>query len=114
LYRIYDVPQQTFSGKTGTGSASLGGAINVTDVECVVTAITNVKVRQGPTVNSAIKLGYAGSYGLQYSGSHGNLVVTWHPIMFNHQDLNENGLVGATHVFWILPAGVTATLYVNS
>lgn len=106
--------QQTFSGKTGTGAASLGGTISVTDIEVVVTAVTSAKVRQGPTVDSTKKLGYAGSYGLTFHGSHGNLVTTWHPIMFDHQDLNENGLVGATHVFWILNAGVTATLYVNS
>lgn len=108
------VPQQTFSGKTGVGSASLGGSISVTDIECVVTAVTSAKVRSGPTVDSAIKLGYAGSYGLTFHGAHGNLVTTWHSIMFDHQNLNENGLVGATHVFWMLKAGVTATIYVNS
>jgi len=105
--------QQTFSGKTGIGAASLGATRTVFDIEVVVTAITSAKVRQGPTVDSDLKLGYAGSYGLTYHGSHGNLVTVWHPIMFDHQDLSEGHGVGATHVFWMLNAGVTATLYVN-
>jgi hypothetical protein len=82
-------------------------------VECVVTAISSNKVRQGPTINSAIVLAYAGSYGLQFSGTHGNLVTAFHRIQFDHQDFNEPGGVGATHVFWYLAPGVTATLYVN-
>lgn len=108
------MPQQTFSGKTGDGSASLGGTLSVTDVELVVTAVTSAKVRVNQTINSTKKMQYAGSYGLMFNGAHGNLVTTWHAIMWDHQDLAENGLIGATHVFWSLRPGVTATIYVNS
>jgi len=108
------VPQQTFAGKTLDGSASLGGTISVTDIEVVVTAIVSARVRVNQTINSTKKVQYAGSYGLMFDGGHGNLVTTWHPIMWDHQDMNEEGLVGATHFFWSLQPGVTATFYVNS
>jgi hypothetical protein len=107
------VTQQTFSGKTGNGSVSLGGSFTLDDIEIVVTAITNHQVRQGPTVNSTIKLQYAGSYGSMFDGADGNLVTSWHQICFDHQDFGELAAIGITHLFWMLRSGVTATLKVT-
>lgn len=105
--------QQTFTGKTGDGFASLGATRIVLDVEVVITGITSAKVRRNQIVNSTQKVQYAGSYGLMFDGAHGNLVVSWHPVMWDHQDFPEFAGLGATHLFWSFRPGVTGNLVVT-
>jgi hypothetical protein len=106
--------QQAITGKTGQGFVQLStGSVSVTDIEVSVTAITNPQVRQNNTIDSATKVQYAGSYGCIFHGGHGHYVTTVHPIMYTVQDLNEEGLIGATHFFWDLRPGVTASFWVN-
>jgi hypothetical protein len=108
------VTQQAVLTKTLTGVVQLStGPVSVTDIEVSVTAITDPKVRQNETIDGAQHVQYAGSYGCTYHGGHGHLVTTWHPIMWTLQDLNEEGLIGATHFFWDLRPGVTASFWVN-
>jgi hypothetical protein len=107
------VTQQTFSGKTGLGTASLGATRNVIDVEARITAITSPRVRQGITVGNTTKVSWAGSYGLIFNGGTNDLVVRWWPFQWTKQDIAEGFLIGATHIFWSLRGGVTATFIVT-
>lgn len=104
---------QTFTGKTGSGTASLGATRLVTDIEIRVTAITSAKVRQGGSIGNSIKLQYAGSYGLVFTGAGNDLIVLWHTIAWSKQDYDEPSTISATSVFWWLAPGVTATLVVT-
>jgi hypothetical protein len=103
----------TLTGKTGSGISALGATRNVIDVECRVTAITSAKVRQLATISSTTRLRYAGSYGLMFTGSGNSLVVREYPIYHSKQDIAEPALIGATDVYWDLPAGVTITLVIT-
>jgi len=104
---------QTFTGKTGSGTASLGATRLVTDIEVRVTAISNNKVRQGDSIGNSQKLQYAGSYGLIFTGAGNDLIVRWYQIAWSKQDYDEPTTVAATDVFWWFPPGVTATLVVS-
>lgn len=105
--------QQTFSGKTGNGTASLGATRNVVDIEARLTAITSARVRQGLTVGNSTRVQFAGSYGLIFNGGTNDLVVQWFSIGWTKQDIAVGFLVGATHIFWALKPGVTATFIVT-
>lgn len=106
------MPSQTFSGKTGAGTASLGAVRTCFDVEARVTAITSPKVRQRASISGNNQIRFAGSYGLCYDGGLGKLVVANHKFDHALQDLPENNLL-ATDVFWDLASGVTATFIVT-
>lgn len=110
---IYNVSSQTFTGKTGIGTASLGATRLVTDVEIRVTSITSNKVRQGISVGNSTKIGFAGSYGLVFTGAGNDLIVRWRALSWTKEDYDEPSTVAATSVFWALRPGVTATLVVT-